>query len=241
MTKVARITEVVLHKVTRTFGAVPALREVSLRLSPGDILAVLGGNGAGKSTLMRILSLVMRPSRGEILFNGRDPERNAMRARIGYLSHAPLLSPFLTARENLQCSAGLSGLSDDAVDAVIGSFDLGALPDDRPLGHLSRGQQQRVALARAFIASPDLLLLDEPTAGLDGAAVTRIAAAVKRHRESGGICVLATHEPSLVAALTTGMLVLRSGCCIAEAGGPFERDDVEARLVWAAAGGGEGA
>jgi len=210
--------------VTKVFGPVRALASVSFELGPGDSVAVMGPNGAGKSTLLALLSLATRPTRGRVLFGG-EPGRTGgpdVRARIGLLSHDPLVYPDLTGRENLVLFARLHGVADPSARAadLEEELALGGFAADRPVRALSRGQLQRVALARALVGSPDLLLLDEPAAGLDTAAVSRIEEALLAHRERGGISVLVTHEPDLAARIAGRAIVLMAGRVAVDAPAP---------------------
>jgi heme exporter protein A len=214
--------------LTKLFGAVRALKSVSLGAEAGEVVAVMGPNGAGKSTLLALISLTMRPTRGQVLFDG-EPVRAAdpaVRSRIGLLSHQPLVYPDLTGRENLRLFAKLHGVADPAaaLAAAAERFALDAFVGDRPARVLSRGQLQRLALARALIASPDLLLLDEPAAGLDANAVGRIERALADHRERGGIALMVTHEPVLAAAVATRAVLIDRGRVIADEPAPAAAD-----------------
>jgi heme exporter protein A len=214
--------------LTKVFGAVRALFGVGFEARRGDVIAVMGGNGAGKSTLLSILSLAARPTRGTVSFDGRpaEPGDPAVRARIGLLSHQPLVYPDLTGRENLLLFAGLYGLPDPAgaVADVERRLGLAAFVADRPTRVLSRGQLQRVALARALIHSPPLLLLDEPAAGLDSAAVSRIEECLGEHAGRGGVAVMVTHEPELAARTASRALMLAAGRLAADVPAPRGAD-----------------
>lgn len=224
----ASLDSVKLSGVTKVFGAVRALGGVAFEARAGEVVAVMGGNGAGKSTLLSILALTARPTRGTVRFDDRpaSPGDPAVRARIGLLSHQPLVYPDLTGRENLRLFARLYDLPDPdgAADHVERRLDLAAFAADRPARVLSRGQLQRVSLARALIHSPDLLLLDEPAAGLDGAAVSRIEEALREHAGRGGIAVLVTHEPELAARTAGRAVMLRSGRVAADVPAPAGAD-----------------
>jgi len=236
------ITSVRTERLTKLFGPVGALRSVDLEVRPGDVIAVMGPNGAGKSTLLGLLSLTMRPTRGRVLIDDRPARSSdpALRRRIGLLSHQPQVYPDLTGRENLILFARLHQLeqpgrrADDAAErfASEGFFS------DRPARVLSRGQLQRLALARAMLAEPDLLLLDEPAAGLDADAVERIESALSAHRDAGRAAVLVTHEPDLAAAVATRALVLSRGRVAADEPAPADGDGWRELYGSALAGGG---
>jgi heme exporter protein A len=234
------LESVAMEGAVKVFGSVRALAGVSLTLTSGDVAAVMGQNGAGKSTLLAILSLTARPTRGTVSFDGArvrfgDPDA---RRRVGLLSHQPLLYGDLTGAENLRLFASLYGVDvDGSVRAVSERLGLGRFAADRPVRVLSRGQLQRVALARALVSRPRLLLLDEPAAGLDRAAIDGIAEALAAHREDGGIAVVVTHEPELAARVATRAVMLRDGKIAADTGAPGSADAWRALYRDAAEGG----
>ncbi|MCU0664302.1 MAG: heme ABC exporter ATP-binding protein CcmA [Myxococcota bacterium] len=220
------ITSVRLAGVSKVFGAVRALSPTTLTLGAGEVVAVLGPNGAGKSTLLSVLSLLTRPTSGQVLIN----ERHAVAqdtCRIGLLAHAPLVYPELTARENLRFFGKLHGI--DALETVVreaeSAMEISEFAADRPARVLSRGQLQRLALARALLHRPNLLLLDEPASGLDASSVTLVGRAVQAVREQGGMAVLVTHEPLIAAQLATRAVILVKGRARVDAASP---GDVEA-------------
>jgi heme exporter protein A len=191
--------------LTRNFGERTALHDVSFRLGAGETLAVLGRNGAGKSTLLRILSTLLRPHAGEVAVLGEPLPRRAfaVRPQIGLLGHEPLLYRDLTARENLHYHARLHGTSDARVDELLDKVGMERRADD-PVRSLSRGMVQRVAVCRAVLHDPKLLLLDEPRANLDPAAVDRVEPLIGRG--NGHARVITSHDPQ--AAIREADLVL---------------------------------
>lgn len=208
------ISRVTLKRVSKRFDAVRALVDVNLDIAPGDVVAVMGANGAGKSTLLKLLALLARPTRGALTFNDDDePDREALRRRIGLLSHEPLVYPDLTARENLEFFARLTGVAPpgDRANELVSLFGMTEFADSRPTRVLSRGQRQRVSLARALVGSPDLLLLDEPAAGLDHRAVGRIESTIVDLKKRGGMAVVVTHETELAAAIATRAVIIHRG------------------------------
>ena len=222
------LARVGVRRVSKEDVPVRALADVTLEARSGQVVAVMGPNGAGKSTLLGILALVMRPTRGDVLFDGgavRAAEP-AVRRRIGLLSHQPLVYPDLTGRENLELFARLYGVDGPsaAVARLAERLGLGRFFFDRPARVLSRGQLQRVALARALVHEPALLLLDEPAAGLDAAAIERIAGAVGEHAERGGITVVVTHEPELAARIATRAVMLRGARVVSDGDAPDAAD-----------------
>ncbi|MCP4199518.1 MAG: heme ABC exporter ATP-binding protein CcmA [Proteobacteria bacterium] len=220
----SNIENVCVASVTKVFGAVRALASASMDVTSGEVVAVMGPNGAGKSTLLSILSLAMRPTRGEVLFNGAPVKWSdtELSGKIGLLSHQPLVYPDLTGRENLMLFARLYGVEDVRQAVAMAETELGlnGFGSDRPTRVLSRGQLQRVALARAIVSEPDLLLLDEPAAGLDSAAVSRISGVLDRLLARGGMAVIVTHEPDVAAEVATRAVMVKKGAIVTDREAP---------------------
>ncbi|MGE0431896.1 MAG: ABC transporter ATP-binding protein [Planctomycetota bacterium] len=189
-------TGLVFDGIVKHYGNHDVLRGATWNIGRSEIGVVLGPNGAGKSTLMAILATLVQPDRGTFRVDG-TARPIEVRARLGYLPHAPLLTPSLTVRENLLVAAGLHGLSraDTAgrVAALTDQFELAGLLD-RLAGHCSRGQSQRASLAVALVHNPPVLLLDEPFTGLDAAARERLSLYVRAWRDEGRSILLVTHE-----------------------------------------------
>jgi heme exporter protein A len=213
--------------LTRNFGERMALHDVSFRLGGGETLAVLGRNGAGKSTLLRILSTLLRPHGGEIAVLGEPLPRRAfaVRPQVGLLGHEPLLYRDLTARENLHYQARLHGTSATRVDELLSEVGMERRADD-PVRSLSRGMVQRVAVCRAVLHDPKLLLLDEPRANLDPAAVELVEPMIGRG--NGHARVITSHDPQAAIREADLVLGLKDGRAVFF-GPPAEvRDRVEA-------------
>ena len=196
----------------KRFGPISALRSLDLSVPGGASLAVVGPNGAGKTTLLRLLAGLARPSAGRLQVGPPEPDRRRQRAGIGYLGHATLLYPALSARENLVFAARLYGVPDpDARAAEL--LEAHALDGfaDRAVGEFSRGMGQRVAIARALVHEPPLLLLDEPFTGLDPNAAEALGARLAGLHEGGRTVVLVTHDLGRAASFAERVLVLRRG------------------------------
>ena len=217
-----------LRGLARRFGERFAVRDLSLSLPAGRTLAVLGRNGAGKSTLLRILATLLRPHAGEVALLGEPlPGRAfAVRARVGYLGHEPLLYRDLTGRENLRYHARLHRVAETRVDEVLGAVDMQHRADDA-VGSLSRGMVQRLAVCRAVLHRPEVLLLDEPRANLDPAAGELVEPLIGRGANLTR--VLTSHDPDAALAEADLVLGLRDGrtAFLAEPGG-LPRETVEA-------------
>jgi heme exporter protein A len=184
--------------LVRRFGERRALDGLDLEVATGETVVVTGPNGAGKTTLLRILATVLRPSEGGVSVAGHELPREAMRARpsIGYIAHDPLVYPGLTARENLELYAALYGVDAGRVTPALEQVGLAARASDR-VREFSRGMLARMAIARATLHDPAILLLDEPTAGLDDDGHGVLLELLARSRDR--TVMIATHEPSRFA------------------------------------------
>jgi heme exporter protein A len=199
-----------LQGVTRHFGERTVLRGVTLSVTAGQTLAVLGRNGAGKSTLLRILATLLRQHEGEVKLFGEPLPRQGwkVRARIGLLGHEPLLYRDLTGRENLLYHARLRRVEAARIDEVLAAVGMRERADD-PVRSLSRGMVQRLAVARAVLHRPQLLLLDEPRSNLDPAAGELVEPLIGR--TSGATRVLTSHDPQAALAEADLVLALSGG------------------------------
>jgi heme exporter protein A len=175
----------------------PALVRADLEIRRGEMVLVRGPNGAGKSTLLRIVATAISPTygRGEVLGFDLLRERTEIRRRTELLGHRTRLYDALTARENLRFWAVLLGMPATGVEAALNRVGLAPVADER-VGGFSHGMRQRLALGRTLLRSPDLLLLDEPYAGLDREARRLVGAVVGEASAGGGTVVVATHEPA---------------------------------------------
>jgi heme exporter protein A len=196
-----------LSDLGRAYGERVALSGVTLTLARGGTLAVFGANGAGKTTLLRILATLLRPHRGSARVFGHVLPREgwAVRGRIGFLGHEPLLYRDLSARENLRFHARLHGVATARVGELLDAVGLARRGDD-PVHTYSRGMVQRVAVCRALLHEPELLLLDEPLAGLDPAAADAVEALV-----GSGTRVVSSHDVERGLEQADVVLGLRGG------------------------------
>jgi heme exporter protein A len=209
-----------LRGVTKTFGPVRALVGVSAQFDAGRVTMVLGPNGSGKSTLLSILGTLARPTSGRVSHGTLGKTREQVRTILGWVGHDSLCYGDLTGRENIELAARLHGLSaHGAFEAARTRFDLGAFAE-RPFRTYSRGQRQRVALARALVHQPQLLLLDEPTTGLDAESVERLRAVVRAEAERGAVVVVITHDEGFAREAGDVRVVLDRGRIKDEADAP---------------------
>jgi putative ABC transport system ATP-binding protein len=201
-------------------GPVTAVADVTLRIAPGDHLAIRGPSGCGKSTLLHILGCVETPTAGTLLFNGNDVtklsdrQRSLLRLRrIGFVFQRFFLLPMLTAAENIELPQSEADVSKaerrKRTSELLDYVGLSTRADHRP-SELSGGEMQRVAIARALANRPGLLLADEPTGELDRATGEQIAALLDRVNADGTALVIVTHDPAL-AERCTRVLTMRDG------------------------------
>jgi heme ABC exporter ATP-binding subunit CcmA len=199
-----------LDGLERRYGERVALTGVTVRLSRGATLAVLGANGAGKTTLLRVLAGLLRPHAGTAHVLGAElpRERWKVPGQVGYLGHEPLLYRDLSGRENLDYHASLHGVDGSRVEELLAAVGMDRRADE-PLRDLSRGMVQRLAAARAVLHDPPLLLLDEPRAHLDPAAAQLLEPLIGRG--SGRTRVLVSHDVEGALAEADLALGLRGG------------------------------
>lgn len=207
-------------KLRKSFGAVNAVRDVTLRAQDGKVTGLLGPNGAGKSTTLRILYTVLKPDGGDAAINGVSAIRDPLEARkhIGVLPHGTGIYPNLTARENILYFGALHGLSrkDNAARAaeLIRLLEMEEFADRIAKG-FSQGQRVKTALARAIVHRPRNVLLDEPTNGLDVMAVRTLRSLLKRLRDEGHCLLFSSHVMQEVGALCDEVVVIAHGTVVA--------------------------
>ena len=196
-------------EATRRYGPVTALDGVSLDVPAGQLLGLLGPNGAGKTTLLQLLAGLRRPTSGTVELFGGDPRDTARRRRLGSTPQETGLPPTLRVHEVVDFVAGHFA---DPVPTpeLLEQFGLTGL-ERRQTGGLSGGQKRRLAVAVAFVGRPDLVLLDEPTTGLDVEARHALWDAVRRYHEGGGTVVLTSHYLEEVEALAERVVVVDRG------------------------------
>lgn len=206
--------------ITVQFGKVTAVDKLELTAQPGQVLAVLGPNGAGKTTFVRCLATLVRPDSGELRVRGHDVVRDAASVRkdIGLAGQFAAVEPTMTGRENLEMTARLFGhrraAARRAAAAVIEQLDLGEVADRRSATY-SGGQRRRLDLGASLVGSPRLLLLDEPTTGLDPVSRSEVWAAVRALALAGTDILLTTHYLDEADQLADQVVVIDHGRVIA--------------------------
>ena len=210
-----------LDGLTKTYGDLVAVEDLSLRVAEGEVYALLGANGAGKTTALRCLATLLRPTSGTARIAGFDAVRQPLevRRRLGFLAASMGLYQRLSARELLRYFARLNGLgreeAERRVEEGVEAFVLGEFAD-RLCGKLSTGQRQRVSIARAVVHDPPALVLDEPTLGLDVLSSEAIFRFIADARSRGRAVIFSTHQMSEVELLADRVGIIAGGRLVAE-------------------------
>lgn len=211
-----------LRGVSRSFGALRALDDMSFRVGRGEICGFVGRNGAGKTTAMRIILGLLQADAGEVDWNGR-PVDSAMRRRFGYMPEERGLYPKMRVGQHLVYLGRLHGLDGAAARAatarVMERLGVAGRADDR-IEQLSLGNQQRVQLAAALVHEPDLLVLDEPFSGLDPVGVDALAAEIRARADLGVPVLFSSHQLDLVERMCETVAIIDAGRVLAS--GPIE-------------------
>jgi ABC-2 type transport system ATP-binding protein len=210
-----------LCNVTKRYGALTAIHNVSLTIKRGEILGYLGPNGSGKSTTVRMLAGLTAPSRGHILFDGRDIQQDlaSYKAVVGYVPEEAHVYTHLTAPEYLTLCGRLRGLPKPLVEEKVRRF-LAVLRLDADqhatLASFSKGMRQKVLLAAALLHNPTVLILDEPVSGLDVSAALMLRAVVRALAAEGRIVFYSSHELDTIERISSRVVILRSGQVVAD-------------------------
>ncbi len=214
---------IVVDGIAKAFGRrgeVKAVGGVTFAAPDGEITGLLGPNGAGKTTLLRILATLVLPDTGAAVIDGLDVVRDrfAVRRRIGVLSDARGLYPRLTARENIRYYGALHGLGGGAlerrVDDLVDALGIGGIADRRAQG-FSQGERMKVAIARALVHDPHVILLDEPTNGLDIMSTRALRELLRGLRTDGRCLLFSSHVMQEVSALCDRIVILGGGQVVA--------------------------
>ncbi len=210
-----------VRDVTKRYGALTAVSHVSFTVKPGEVLGYLGPNGSGKSTTVKMLTGLMPPTSGHILFDGADIQEDlvAHKARVGYVPEEAHVYTYLTGPEYLRLCGRLRGVPSSALEQKIDRFlHLFGLDVDyhATLSSFSKGMRQKILLSAALIHNPRLIILDEPVSGLDVGTALVLRAVVRALAADGRIIFYSSHELETVEKLSTRVIILRAGRIVAD-------------------------
>jgi ABC-2 type transport system ATP-binding protein len=205
------MTIVTTTGLTRRYGPLTAVDDLTLEIPAAGVVGLVGPNGAGKSTLIRILLGLIRPTAGKATVLGLPIDRPAAyAARVGALIESPAFVPGLSARANLTSLARLRGLPLSRVDEVLLVVGL-AGRDREPVSNFSLGMKQRLGIALALLPDPELLILDEPTNGLDPAGIVEIRGLLRGLGQAGRTVIVSSHLLAEIQAVCDHVVVIRAG------------------------------
>jgi heme exporter protein A len=201
-----------MEALTRRYGRAWALRGISLRTDPGEVLGIEGSNGSGKTTLLRVAATLVRPTSGNVRVCGFDVLHDAAEARphVAMLTHATGLYSDLTARENLRFAAAMMGVGEGDIPRILERLGLARHADLR-VGRFSSGMQRRVALGRLMMKTPRLLLLDEPYNSFDPPGVELVNDVIRAVSAQGGATLIVLHDRGPAAGVVGRWIRLREG------------------------------
>jgi len=209
-----------LRGLTKRYSGIPAVQDVSFVARSGEVTGYLGPNGSGKSTTLKMITGLIEPSEGQILFRGEPIERDriAYRQRLGYVPEEPQLYPHLTGAEYLEMVGQLRGIPDGPLaEKIDGFLRLLLLHGDRyvPISSYSKGMRQKVLLAAALLHNPDLILLDEPFSGLDVNSALVLRGLIGQLAARGKVVLFSSHELETVERVCSRVVILHKGRVVA--------------------------
>lgn len=211
---------ITVKNITKSFGNTQALCGVSFEIKKGEIVGFLGRNGAGKTTLMRVMTSYLPANTGSVIIDGKDVASHSMaiRKKIGYLPETPPLYTDMTARDYLKFAARLKDVPAKKirtqVDKVLNACYLRNVAH-KTISTLSKGYQQRVGIAQAIINDPQILILDEPTNGLDPVQIRRVRALIEDLEEERTI-IISTHILTEIEQIARRVLIIKDGLIVAD-------------------------
>ncbi len=211
-----------LKGVGKSFRDVDALTHVDLEINSGQVIGLVGGNGAGKTTLLRLMAGVIEPTKGNVLFKGEKV--SSMRNKLGVVPESTGLYSRLTAWENIRYHSRIYGVEDEVAWNRVSNFAKQLDLSDSLSRHtkgFSRGMRQKTALLRALAHGPDILLLDEPTAGLDVTSARTVRKLVSKLRDEGGTVIYSTHHLAEAQQVCDRIVIVHNGTIRAD-GSPNE-------------------
>ena len=209
-----------VRNLTKKYPGLVAVNDVSFTIPPGEVRGYLGPNGSGKSTTVKMITGLLSPTLGEILFEGRDIKHDLIsyKRRLGYVPEEPFLYPYLTGPEYLELTGRLRGLPEALlkrkIDGLIKLFGLGTSRYS-PLSAYSKGMRQKILISAALLHNPDVLVFDEPLSGLDVTAALVFRDLVKQLADEGKTILFSSHVMEAVERICTHVTILHKGKVVA--------------------------
>lgn len=207
-------------ELSKSYASVPAVKDVTFSLSPGQVLGCLGPNGSGKSTTVKMLTGLLEPTRGKVLFDGQNIQEDLVGFRkcLGYVPEEPNLYPYLSGREYLELVGTLRGMPRSSLERKIDTLlDLFSLHSHRhsSIASYSKGMRQRILLIAALMDDPKLLIFDEPLSGLDVTTALVLKNLIKTLGQQGKAVFYCSHVLEVVEQVCSHLLILRKGNVLA--------------------------
>lgn len=198
-----------LHQLSKSYGSIKALRDVSFEVPAGSVFGILGPNGSGKTTLLGVVMDVLKPSSGHYRFFGEDAEPDH-RKKIGTLLETPNFYHYLSALDNLKIAAAIKGKNEEDIERVLDIVNLTERKKSR-FNTYSLGMKQRLAIASCLLGDPEVLVFDEPTNGLDPVGIAEIRSLIKKLSAQGKTIIMASHLLDEVEKVCTHVAILLKG------------------------------
>ncbi len=198
-----------INNITKFYGPIRALNEVSFEVPKGSVFGILGPNGSGKTTLLGIVMDILKPSKGNFLWNGQ-PGSNEQRKQIGTLLETPNFYHYLSGEKNLKIAAAIKEKGKDDIPKVLEKVNLLQRKDSK-FNTYSLGMKQRLAIASTLLGNPDILVFDEPTNGLDPAGIAEIRELMKDLSQQGKTIIMASHILDEVEKVCTHVAIIQKG------------------------------
>lgn len=214
--KLVQETILSVNNLSKNFGSLHAVSNLSFNVNRGEIFGLLGPNGAGKTTTIKMILGMLKPSDGDVSVFGLNPRKNEQDVKklFGYIAEEPIIFKSLTARELFNFIASIRQLNGEQVSKKLGEYleSLGALDYyNKPIATLSHGNKQKIQIIAALLHEPALLILDEPFTGLDAKAVKVFREIIKIHTEQGGSVILCTHIMEIASEMCDRIAILNRG------------------------------
>jgi ABC-type multidrug transport system ATPase subunit len=199
-----------IQNISKSYGPVKALQNVSFEVPKGSVFGILGPNGSGKTTMLGIVMDILKPSAGTFLWNGQPGSSNEMRRQIGTLLETPNFYHYLSGQKNLEIAAAIKEKGKDDIARVLDKVNLTQRKNSK-FSTYSLGMKQRLAIASTLLGDPDILVFDEPTNGLDPAGIAEIRELMKELNRQGKTIIMASHILDEVEKVCTHVAIVQKG------------------------------